>query len=426
MRVKSGKNEEGLIQINAKRERNNVIITIEDDGNGINVEKIKEKLLEKDILGQEEINKLTTHELYEYLTYPGFSTLKKAGKISGRGVGLDVVRNQIQKLKGDLRIYSHPGKMTRLMIRVPISITVTQAMLVKIDENTYAIPLLQVEETINISPDKLTVKNEEFFIHFRGGEIPVIHMSDLLRIQGKEKSSVSKGTVYPIIIVQDEGKKVGLLVDKIIQREEILIKNIGEILQRTKYILGGSIMENGSVVLVLDIPQIVFTNIRLKEKDTVAISSEPRRSILSTGQAKIRESKQTISIKRIEGRKPLILIVDDSLSVRKFLSGVLSKHKFEVDTAKNGQSALEMLTQKTYDLMITDLEMPQVSGYELIEQIRTDSQWDELPIIVLTGRASKHIQQHSMKLGANEFVIKPFKDKELLKKIFNYIEYEKG
>jgi len=325
-RKKSGKNEEGLIQINAVRERNNVIITIEDDGEGVNVDKIKDKLLEKEILKSDDIDKLTTHELYEYLSYPGFSTLKEAGKISGRGVGLDVVRNQIQKLKGDLRITSLPGKMTRMTIRVPISITVTQAMLVNIDDNNYAIPLLQVEETINISPDKLTVKNKEFFIQFRGGEIPIIHMSDLLQIHGKGKSTVAKNTIYPIIVVQDEGKKVGLLVDKIIQREEILIKNIGEILQRTKYIMGGSIMEDGSVVLVLDIPQIVFTNIRLTEKDMVVKPSKSPEPLVSPSPGRHGEIQKTISPKKIKGRKPLILIVDDSLSVRKFLSGVLGKH----------------------------------------------------------------------------------------------------
>jgi chemosensory pili system protein ChpA (sensor histidine kinase/response regulator) len=425
-RKTTGKNEEGLIQIYAKRERNNVIITVEDDGSGIDPQKIKGKLREKKILAQEEIDKLTVHELYEYLTYPGFSTLKEAGKISGRGVGLDVVRNQIQKLKGDLRITSQPGVMTRMTIRVPISITVTQAMLVNIDDNIYAIPLLQVEETINISPDQLTVKNEEFFINFRGTDIPVIHMSELLEISGREKSSVSRDAIHPVIIVQDEGKKAGLLVDKIIQREEILIKNIGEVLQRTKYIMGGSIRENGNVVLVLDIPQIVFTKIRMKEKDAAVVPSRPRPSILPKAPAKTQGRRHEVSRKLIEGRKPLILIVDDSLSVRKFLSGVLGKHGFDIDTARNGKTAMEMLTQKKYDLIITDLEMPQVSGYELIEQIRADSQWDELPVIVLTGRASKHIQQHSLKIGANEFVIKPFKDKELLEKISTYIDYQKN
>jgi chemosensory pili system protein ChpA (sensor histidine kinase/response regulator) len=188
--------------------------------------------------------------------------------------------------------------------------------------------------------------------------------------------------------------------------------------------MGGSIMADGKVVLVLDIPQIVFSNVRYQEME---IQMEPARRMNSrsgvTQESSVHE-QQTLPRKKIEGRKPLILIVDDSLSVRKFLSGVLGKHNIEVDTARNGQTALEMISQKDYDLMITDLEMPQVSGYELIEQIRSQSLWDNLPIIVLTGRASKHIQQHSFKLGANEFIIKPFKDKDLLEKIGKYVDYD--
>jgi CheY-like chemotaxis protein len=216
---------------------------------------------------------------------------------------------------------------------------------------------------------------------------------------------------------------VGLLVDKIIQREEILIRNIGDILQRTRYIMGGSIMADGKVVLVLDIPQIVFGNVRYQETEDKTEPAKPARTRTERPSDRTIQGRQSLPRKKIEGRKPLVLIVDDSLSVRKFLSGVLGKHNIEVDTARNGQTALEMISQKDYDLMITDLEMPQVSGYELIEQIRSQSLWDNLPIIVLTGRASKHIQQHSFKLGANEFIIKPFKDKDLLEKIAKYVDY---
>ena len=126
----------------------------------------------------------------------------------------------------------------------------------------------------------------------------------------------------------------------------------------------------------------------------------------------------------IAGRKPMVLIVDDSLSVRKFLSGLLSKHKFDVEVAKNGNAGLEMLNQTEFDMLITDLEMPQLSGYELIEKIRAETRWENLPIIVLTGRASKHIEDHALKLGANDYIIKPFKEEELIDKIFSFIDYK--
>ena len=423
-RKKLKKPEEGSIQVSATRERNNVLITVEDDGKGIDVDKIRLRVIELGILGEEEIEKLNPQELYEFLMYPGFSTAEEVGSLSGRGIGMDIVRSQIHKLKGDLRIYSESLKFTRVTIRVPISITVTQAMLAEIAQNTYALPLLQVEETANVSQENLTLRDDGYFIQLRGMDIPVIHMSNLLKIKEVASTPMSVNSMYPVIIVQDEGKKAGLLVDNIVQREEILIKNIGESLQRTKFIMGGTILADGRVVLVLDIPQIVFSSLRLKERSAALLPEDFRGTIDKPQQAGGVSKKSDLEKRVIKGRKPLILIVDDSLSVRKFLSGMLSKNNYEVETAKNGQSAIEMLAQKDYDAIVTDLEMPRLSGYELIEQIRADSRWDKLPIIVLTGRASKQIEQQSLKLGANQFVIKPFKDRDLLRKLSLYIDYQ--
>ncbi|UCF64161.1 MAG: Hpt domain-containing protein [bacterium] len=423
-RKKRKKSEEGLIQISAQRERNNVVIVVEDDGKGIDLEKIRSRIAELKILGKEEIDKLSDHELYEFLMYPGFSTAAEVGTLSGRGIGLDIVRSQIHKLKGDLRIYSESAKYTRFSIRVPISITVTQAMLVNITQHTYALPLLQVEETTNISQENLILRDDGYFVNLRGMEIPVIHMSNLLKIQDEKPTVMSGSSIYPVIIVQDEGKKAGLLVDRIVQREEILIKNIGETLQRVKFIMGGTILADGRVVLVLDVPQIVFTSLRMKEK-SAALMPDDFKGFRDRVPSSLKSTdKRTVKKKTIKGRKPSILIVDDSLSVRKFLSSMLTKNNYEVQAAKNGQTAIEMLGQNDYDAVITDLEMPQLSGYELIEQIRSDLRREELPIIVLTGRASKQIEQQSRKLGANEFIVKPFKDKDLLEKLGRYIDQQ--
>jgi chemotaxis protein histidine kinase CheA/ActR/RegA family two-component response regulator len=421
-RKKARKPEEGLIRISAEQERNYVIITIEDDGRGINISDIRQQILDKKLLTPEDLEKLTTQELYEFLMIPRFSTAKKKTVLSGRGVGLDVVRNQIQKLKGDLRIYSQPEQNTRFVIRMPYSITVTQAMLVEVDSNLYAIPLLQVEETISISNDNLQLREDGYYTRLRGGEIPVIYMAHLLRIGDEPNKPVSRVSQYSVIIVQDEGKKAALLVDKIMHREEILIKSLGRDLQRVKYIMGGSILADGRVVLVLDIPQIVFSSLRLKEKSLNLHPDDFKSGAMEKATAVPRSGKRT---RVVRGRKPLVLIVDDSLSIRKFLSGLLKKQDYEVELAKNGQTAIELLSQREFDAVITDLEMPQLSGYDLIEQIRGDSRWDSLPVIVLTGRASKNIEKQSLKLGADEFVIKPFKESELLEKLGEYIDFKK-
>ena len=424
-RKKVGKPEEGTIKLSATRERNFVSFNVEDDGKGIDIDKVKQRAIDLGFLKKNQADILTEQEVFEYMMYSGFSTSTVKTELSGRGMGLDIVKNQIQKIKGDIRIYSEKGKGTRFQVRVPISLTVTQAMLVNVDNNIYAVPLLQVEETIDLDRKDLISKDDFYYMNFRGAQIPVIKLSSLLQMTKPAENAVSKSNTVPVIIVQDEGNKVALLVDKILHREEILIKSLGKGLQGIRFISGGSVLADGRVVLVLDVRQLVFSGLRRHRTEHIvrqdeATLNKPQKIEYKTGKVEQGRVKRTI-----EGRKPLILVVDDSLSIRKFLTGFLSKRNYEVEAAKNGYHALEYLNQKDFDLLVTDLEMPNLSGYELIEQIRSDARWDDLPIVVLTGRASQHIQQMTMKLGADEFIIKPFKEEDLLKKIQHFIEYKK-
>lgn len=424
-RKKAGKPEEGEIHISAVQERNFVNIEVRDDGRGIDMEKVRKRLIEAGLLEEEQALQLPDQDLFEYLMYPGFSTSETTTELSGRGVGLDVVKKQLQKIKGDIRVYSEQGKGSRFLIRVPISLTVTQAMLVEISGHIYAVPLMQVEETSNVSLADLEIVDNTYFMKHRGRKIPVVYMANLLKIRGDKQKAISPVGTYPVIVVQDEGNEVALLMEKIVHREEVLIKSLGPGMQRVPYIMGGSVLADGRVVLVLDVPQIVrearrgaSVEVALSTGDVV-LAKQPEKE---AGEAK-EEKPAPKRWKKITDRKPTVLVVDDSLSIRKFLAGLLSNQGFEVDMAKNGYHALEILNQKEFDMVITDLEMPHLSGYELIEQIRAENRWEDLPVIVLTGRASKHIQQLSMNLGADEFIIKPFKEDELLDKIGMFLKW---
>lgn len=422
-RKAAGKDPEGLLEIKASRERNQVIIEIRDDGRGIDLEKVKKYAVKKDLVSKADAEKMTDQELFEYLFYPGFSTAREATLVSGRGVGLDAVKVQIEKAKGDIRTYTEKGKGTTFSIRVPISLSVVQSMLVEVGGHVYSVPLMQVEETLHVSGRDMLAENDRYYIRYREKKFPVVQLAQLLKVRDVQEKNITADTNYPVIMVQDEGNRVALLVDKIIRREEILIKSLGPGLRRLKYISGGSIMADGQVVLVLDIPQIIQDI--LKGARVAAPRTET--ALVETPLTE-RKPIEAVPVKRkrkvIQGRKPIALVVDDSLSIRKYLSSLLIQKGYATETARNGYEALELLNKQEFDIMVTDLEMPKLSGYELIETLRYDQRFTGFPIIVLTGRAGENFRQLTAELGADAYVIKPFKDRELFEQLDKFIEYK--
>lgn len=425
-REKAEKDPVGLLEIKASRDRNQVIIEIRDDGKGIDHEKVKKIALEKGLISQTQLETISEQDIFDLLFYPGFSTSAEVTLVSGRGVGLDAVKNEIERIKGDIRVYSEEEKGTTFVIRVPISLSVIQSMLVNVAGHMYSIPLNQVEETINIETRNVIEKNGDYFFRYKAKEIPLVVLSHLLVLQDKASGKISSQERNPLIITFDRGNYMALLVDKIVRREEILIKSLGPSLKRLKYIIGGSIMADGHVVLVLDIPQIIQDSLKPAISAPPAeLTTAPATSAIPKRDTKrIAPKKKSETQKIIVDRKPSILVVDDSLSIRKYLAGLLSGKGFMIETAKNGHEALNILNSKRFDVIITDLEMPQVSGYELIETIRLDERIRDIPIIVLTGRASENFRNLTTKLGADAYIIKPFKDQELFDEIDKHIRYD--
>ncbi|RMG63191.1 MAG: response regulator [Calditrichaeota bacterium] len=419
-RVAAGKPAEGTIELKANRDRNQIQIEIHDDGRGIDVAAVRQTILKKQLLPEHELNRLSESEVLDYLFYPGFSTAEETTLVSGRGVGLDAVRSQIEKLKGDLRLSTTAGQGTSFIIRVPISLSVIQSMLVEANGYVYSIPLMHVEETLNVGVADLIERDSGYYFRFRGKLVPVIQLSHLLQVKGSRPNPITHGVKYPVIVVQDDGQRLGLLVDKIVRREEVLIKTLGASLRRLRYVAGGSIMADGQVVLVVDIPQIIQDALRLEEKGQQGEKGLLSLASLDIGSPTKAEKKR--SRKHISGRKPRALVVDDSLSIRKYVSSLLFQKGFEVESARNGYEALDLLKSKPFDIVVTDLEMPKLSGYELIEALRADATFDQLPIIVLSGRAGENFRQLTAELGADAYVIKPFKDKELFDQIDRFID----
>jgi CheY-like chemotaxis protein len=432
-RSQNGKSEDGIILLKAKRSKNQILIEVQDDGAGIDPEAVKKVITKKNLASKEELEEMNPAEIMSFVFDPGFSTRDEASDVSGRGVGLDVVFNQIQKLKGDISIKSTPGVGTIFNIRVPLTLAITQAMLVKVGSETLAIPLAAVEETVQFKDPELVEQDEKAFITVRDQLIPVAYLSALLNYRTGKKSAGSRSNTA--IIVQESGARYGLIVDNVLRREEIVIKSLGEHLAHVPYISGGTIYGDGSVGLILDIPSItkkIESDVHSQEKDFSDI--ERAREIVAEESKKApakEESKKTepkekeeilVKKRKIRSRPPKALIVDDSVSVRKFVSSVLEKNKYTTILTEDGPEALEKLRKEKFDIIITDLEMPKMHGFDLIQEIRSYKKYLSIPIIILTGRAGKKHKDKGEELGANAYITKPFKENDLLKTLEDFIE----
>jgi chemosensory pili system protein ChpA (sensor histidine kinase/response regulator) len=432
-RKANGKSEDGIILLKAKRSKNQILIEVQDDGSGIDPEVVKNVIVKKNLASKEELEEMSPSEIMSFVFDPGFSTRDEASDVSGRGVGLDVVSNQLQKLKGDIRIKSTPGLGTIFNIRVPLTLAIAQAMLVKVDSETLAIPLAAVEETVQFKDPELVEQDEKAFITVRDQLLPVAYLSALLNYRTGKKSARSKSNTA--IIVQESGARYGLIVDNVLRREEIVIKSLGEHLAHVPFISGGTIYGDGSVGLILDIPSItqkIESDVHTPDKDfsdieraREIVTEESKRSPAkkeSTIEEPVSKVEVLVKKKKVRGRAPKALIVDDSVSVRKFVSSVLEKNKYATVLTEDGPDALEKLRKEKFDIIITDLEMPKMHGFDLIQEIRSYKKYQSIPIVILTGRAGKKHKDKGKELGANAYITKPFKENDLLKSLEDFIE----
>ena len=432
-RKDKGKSEDGIILLKARRSKNQILIEVQDDGNGIDPEIVKKVILKNKLASNEEVDEMSPSEIMSFVFDPGFSTRDEASDVSGRGVGLDVVANQLQKLKGDIRIKSTPGVGTIFNIRVPLTLAIAQAMLVKVDTETLAIPIAAVEETVQFKDPELVEQDEKAFITVRDQLIPVAYLSALLNYRTGKKSAGSKSNTA--IIVQESGARYGLIVDNVLRREEIVIKSLGDHLAHVPYISGGTIYGDGSVGLILDIPSVtkkIEADVHSQDKDfsdierarEIVTEESQKGTVKKEATKKEQEVKETVLVKKkkIRGRSPKALIVDDSVSVRKFVSSVLEKNKYATALAEDGPEALEKLRKEKFDIIITDLEMPKMHGFDMIEEIRSYKKYQSIPIVILTGRAGKKHKDKGKELGANAYITKPFKENDLLKSLEDFLE----
>lgn len=392
-RESAGKKNTGTLILRANRQGNQLIFEIEDDGCGIDLDAVRKKAVEKGLVSPYEAESMRADKLLELLFIPGFTTRDYVDDISGRGVGLDVVKDTIDKLGGFVRISTELGKGTKVILGIPVKELIAEYLTVVENGQKFSLPLLNIHTTFFIDISKLHKRNDRYQYDFRGELLDIYDLGVLIKQVTSGEFDESKSCV----VLHSRHKKYIIVVDSIGDKAMTVTKPLPHSLKDFGYYLGATIDVDGKIALIIDPLNLV------KDDASYAIS--------------ISSKKKEEKLKTVEYLPNSILIVDDSLSVRKYLGKLLDSYGFNFTEATDGMSALSTLRERKFDLIITDLEMPLMNGYELINAIRNEMMDHDTPVFVLTSRATDKHRNKAMELGASDFIMKPFNDDEIIGKI---------
>jgi len=387
VRTAEGKPEQGTVRITASQRGDRVDIEIEDDGAGIDPDRLREIARRKGILS--ESDELTDEEAMDLIFRPGFSTAEIITDISGRGVGLDVVKNNIEKLEGSVSLESIPGSGTRFTVSLPVTLAVISGLLVESNNAKFVIPLGSVKEMVALKDEDIqTIGNHKGFL-IRDNAIPLLDLLDFLgggtTEHGKEKTNV--------VIVGSDRHMVGLHVQRLIGEQEVVIKPLDRFLERRHSVAGVTVLGNGEVVVVLNVNELVHS---VREGGKIQGKQDPRAQEITNEQ------------------KKSVLVVEDSLVVRELQRNILEAAGYEVRTAVDGEDALTRLSQESVDCVVTDVEMPRMNGFDLTSKIKKTEDLTVIPVIIVTSRSSDKDRKKGIEVGADAYVVKGTFDQQKL------------
>ncbi len=387
-RIAAGKPETGTVELKAYNEGNHIVIQINDDGRGLDPDKLKQKALEKGIVTEKEVDNMSDKEAYALIFKPGFSTAAQVTNVSGRGVGMDVVKTNIEKLNGIIEIDSELGKGTSIKLKIPLTLAIIQALLVGVQEENYAIPLASVLETVRISTEEIYTVENKSVMRLRDEVLSLVHIGDIFEVE-----RIMDNSEHAYVVVLGLGaSKLGLIVDSLIGQEEIVIKSLGEYLKGIQGIAGATIRGDGGVTLIVDV--VALMDIAKDVKSSVASA----------------ESTATKSNEKNAPSDYRIMIVDDSKTDRTIMKKALEPLGITIVEAGDGQEALGKLkdSDEMFDAMLIDIEMPRMDGYTLANEIKKYNRYKNLPLIAVTSRTSKADRMRGVESGMVEYITKPY------------------
>ncbi|MGQ4584594.1 Hpt domain-containing protein [Lysobacter sp. F60174L2] len=398
-RRKAGKPEEGNVRIAIRREGSEVVLEVADDGRGLNRQAIRRRGEERGLIRADAV--LGDSDLDALILEPGFSTADAVSRLAGRGVGMDVVASEVRQLGGLLDIHSDPGHGTRFTLRLPQTLAVTQAVFVKIGETTFAVPIASVRGVGRIAREELVDANGQprDASYAYGGDDYIVH--DLGDLVGHGTAKAEGQLQMPVLLIRSGDLHAAVTVDQVIGNREIVVKPVGPQVASVPGIFGATIMGDGRVVVILDIAPLVRRHATL-----------PR---------DLRAAPAVVEHRQV----PLVMVVDDSVTMRKVTGRVLERNNFEVATAKDGIDALERMVDVVPDLMLLDIEMPRMDGYELATQMKADPRLRNVPIVMITSRTGDKHRQRAMDIGVDRYLGKPYQEPELMRNVFELLGIER-
>ncbi len=397
-RIAKNKSTKGKIILEARHSSGMLLITLKDDGKGISPEYLRKKIVEKGFTIPEMAEKMSKTELYEFLFLPGFTTAKEVTEISGRGVGLDVVFNMVHQVGGTVRCESEPGLSTSFILQLPLTLSILRAVLIEINKEPFAIPMSRVEQIIKINDSDIFSVEEKDYCIVNNENIGIVDSYQLFNM----KHIIRKNDNHILIVISDRLNKFGLIVDKLLAQPDLVVMPLDKRLGRIPVISAGAVLENGTPALIIDVDDLVRTI------DT----------ILSKGDLQKIELEK--SHKNIERKK--VLIVDDSLTVREVEKKLLENKKYAVTTAVDGIDGWNKLHADTFDLVISDVDMPRMNGIDLVKRIKSDSKLKEIPVMIVSYKDRAEDKIRGMNAGANYYLTKSsFHDDTLISAVVDLI-----
>ena len=415
------KPEQGQIEIRAYHKASQTIIEVQDDGQGLNLDRIRSRALELQLLSAEQFSKASNAQLLELIFEPGFSTVKQVSELSGRGVGLDVVRSQLRLLKGSVTVTSSPGKGTTFTLKLPLTLTITKLLVCLVGSAALALPSDSVEEIVIPKADQTKRLGTQRFLQWQGQLIPAYRLADFLRYNcplpeissDKALTALASPTGWapPMLILRLGTQTFTLEIDSIVTEQELTIKPFGSAIAPPSFTYGCTILGDGSVIPVVNVNALLESAL-LGTDDNAAVSKTTA-TVETDAEADLIGSAKILTTNAV----PTVLVVDDSVALRRTLAFTLERSNFRVLQARDGQEALEQLQQSSVQLIICDVEMPNMNGFEFLSHRRRYPELAKIPVVMLTSRSNDKHQRLAVQLGATSYFTKPFVEQGFLEAI---------